>query len=121
MALPLLVKAIAEKKVSRFCESRAPRHVRHQLRLIYLFSGNTVTIIERRAPWQLRRKEWHAMPIAQIRYNERAGTWRLYYPDAAPGADATLRWQEYGEREATRDIDALLREIDEDSAGIFWG
>ncbi|MEW5744400.1 MAG: DUF3024 domain-containing protein [Nitrospirota bacterium] len=115
MALPALVRVIAEKKVSRFCERRVPKQARHHVRLLYLFRGSTVTIVERRAPWHAGMKEWPSMPIAQIRYNEKTGRWRLYYADAAMG------WQECSDIEATRDIDVLLREIDEDSTGIFWG
>jgi len=50
-----------------------------------------------------------------MRYDEKTGEWTLYY------ADRNDRWHEYWDIESTKSIDKLLKEIDEDPTGIFWG
>lgn len=41
--------------------------------------------------------------------------WTLYY------ADRNSKWHLYYEIEPSADFDDLLREVDEDPTGIFWG
>jgi len=41
--------------------------------------------------------------------------WRLYW------ADRNSRWHEYVEAGPTYELEDLLREVDEDPTGIFWG
>lgn len=115
MPLPQLIKTIAEKKVSSFCEKKVPFHVRDKLRLSFKFRGNGITIFEHRVPWTPEIKEWSSLAVAQMRYDEKSGKWTLYC------ADRNNRWHEYWDIGPTKDIDKLLQEIDEDPTGIFWG
>lgn len=55
------------------------------------------------------------MPIAQIRYDDKTGKWTLYC------ADRNDKWHEYIDIDATKNIDKILAEIDDDPTGIFWG
>lgn len=115
MPLPVLVKTLAEKKIGDFCKKRVPQHVLDKINLSFKFRGTSVTIFENRAPWHPDMKEWTSMAIAQIRYNEKTGEWTLYC------ADRNSKWHEYYDIEPTKNIDALLKEIDEDPTGIFLG
>jgi hypothetical protein len=115
MPLPLLVKTLAEKKINAFCVKRVPEHVRDKIELSFKFRGDSVTIFENRAPWREGIKEWSSLTVAQMRYDEKTGKWTLYC------ADRNDKWHEYYDIDSTKDIDKLLREIDEDPTGIFWG
>jgi hypothetical protein len=55
------------------------------------------------------------MKIAQLRYDAANRTWTLWW------SDRNGRWDRVSDVRETPDIGALLTEIDEDAAGIFWG
>ncbi|PKL52265.1 MAG: transposase [Nitrospira bacterium HGW-Nitrospira-1] len=115
MPLPLLIKTLTEKKLKKYCENKIPSHVRDKITLSFKFRGNSVTIFENRAPWHPDIKEWSSMPIAQMRYDGKTGKWNLYC------ADRNDRWHEYYDVEPTKNIDVILKEIEDDPTGIFWG
>lgn len=115
MPLPVLIKALVEKKVGEFCKKRVPTHVLDKVNLSYKIRGNSVTIFENRAPWRPDMKEWTSMAIAKIKFDEKTAKWTLYC------ADRNNKWHEYYDIEPTKDIDKILTEIDEDPTGIFWG
>ena len=115
MSLPMFTKKLADQKINKFCDNRIPPHVRNQVRLTHKFRGNSVTIYEERVPWREDIKEWTSLPIAQIRYNGKAGKWSLYC------ADRNSKWHEYYGSEPTQDLDIILNEIDKDPTRIFWG
>lgn len=115
MPLPALVKTLVEKKVDEFCKKRVPPHVLDKVNLSYKIRGDSVTIFENRAPWHESMKELTSMAITQIRFNEKTGKWTLFC------ADRNDRWHEYYDIEPTKNIDKILKEIDKDPTGIFWG
>jgi hypothetical protein len=55
------------------------------------------------------------MPIAQFRFDPETGKWTLYY------ADRNSKWHEYTDIEATSHFDELLKGVDSDPTGIFFG
>jgi len=71
-------------------------------------------MIEARPPF-LGPSEWSELRVAQFRYDSETGTWTLYC------ADRNSRWHPYWDMEPTTEFDDLLREVDEDPTGIFWG
>ncbi len=115
MPLPVLVKTLIEKKVGEFCTKSVPADVLDKVNLSYKMRGNSVTIFENRAPWRPELKEWTSMAIAQIRYDNETGKWTLYC------ADRNDKWHEYLDMEPTKYIEEILKEINEDPTGIFWG
>jgi len=115
MALSPLVRTLAEKKIEEFCKKRIPEPVQEQVKLSYKFRGNSVTIFENRPPWGKGMTEGTSVPVAQIRYDEKKGEWTLYC------ADRNNKWHEYYDIDPSKDINILLKEIDEDPTGIFWG
>jgi hypothetical protein len=116
VTLPPDVRETAVATVQRYCEQRVPPASRSELRLEHAVRGNSITIVERRPPWsELVGPEWTSMRIAQLRYEAGGGTWALYCADRAD------RWWPYDFAEPSPDIDELLRALDEDPSGIFWG
>ena len=103
-----------ERRLREYCEERIPERVRHQLRLSYKIRGNYVTLVEER-PGIMDREKWVDIVVAQFRFNPEDSMWRLYW------ADRNSRWHEYLEVFPTDDLEDLLREVDEDPTGIFWG
>jgi hypothetical protein len=107
MALP----QEALELVERFCAQRAAGIAPEPPRLEYEVRGSSVTIVERRPPWD-GRGDWSATSIAQLRHD--AGTWTLFWPRH------TGRWECYDTAPASH-IAVLLAEIDADPDGVFWG
>lgn len=114
MALPVLVRQLVDSKLASFYERRLPAHVREEIRLFHTYRGNSVTLIEARPPY-IGPSEWSQLRVAQFRYDSETRAWTLYY------ADRNSRWHWYWDIEPTTDFDDLLREVDEDPTGIFWG
>ena len=55
------------------------------------------------------------MSIAQLRYDVDNTTWKLYY------RGRNEKWWSYEPLTPTKDIDKVLKAIDSDPTGIFWG
>jgi hypothetical protein len=51
MPLPDDVRDPALRKVQQFCEDRLPEDARTQMRLEVAVRGSSITLIDRRAPW----------------------------------------------------------------------
>jgi Protein of unknown function (DUF3024) len=75
---------------------------------------NIVTLFESR-PYHLDPSVWTNTPIARFRFDAETKKWSLCY------ADRNSKWQPYMRIEPSADFDVLLKEIDDDPIGIFWG
>lgn len=107
----------APSAVEIFCESRIPEEHRDEIRLECSRRGNSITIVERRPPWnpELIGHEWSTMKVAQLRHDPASKQWSLYC------CDRNERWWPYDNTDPTVSVDPLLAEIDADPTGIFWG
>jgi hypothetical protein len=103
--------------VELFCEARVPEQYRQELRLECSCRGNSITIFERRPPWNpaLAGTEWTSMKVAQLRYDPLSESWTLYCRDSSE------RWWSYDGIGPSARVDPLLVELDADPTGIFWG
>jgi hypothetical protein len=116
MPLPDDVRDAALRKVQQFCEDRLPEDARTQMRLEVAVRGSSITLIERRAPWNDKfGGDWTSQSIAELRYHRKTGTWSLYWPRA------TGRWHRYEDLGPASDVRPLLAEIHADPDGVFWG
>jgi hypothetical protein len=116
VALPELVALAAVRRLERFCESRVPEHARDAVRLEFVVRGNSITLVERRAPWHPDYGTGcSSLKIAQLRYDADARAWSLYC------RDRNERWFPYTEARADSDVAPLLEAVDTDPTGIFWG
>jgi len=115
MALPVLTQHIARTRLGAFCERRVPATVRDQLRLELEFTGNHVTLVESR-PYFRDPSQWTRLPVARFRFNAAAGTWSLDCPKLSEKDS----WRPYPVP-PSRDLERLIRVIDQDERGVFWG
>ena len=72
--------------------------------------GNNVTLFEDRPVWRMPG-EW----IAQFRYNPTSERWTLYW------SNRHGRSLLYEDKRPAADIATLIREVDADPIGAFWG
>lgn len=101
-------------RVARWCQQRIPAHARHQVRLEHQTHGHTVTIVERRAPWDPDHgPEWTSRPIAQLRHSTHG--WRLYW------ADSNSRWHLTHDVPTATSVAPLLEVIDDPGQPPFLG
>lgn len=114
MALPELTKKKVETTLTSFCNARVPPHVRDKVRLTYTFRGQTVALVEER-PVYNDPSRWTHGPVAQFKFDLTMKTWTLYY------RDRNLKWHLYDRVKPSRTFNHLLKEVDSDPTGIFWG
>jgi hypothetical protein len=99
---------------ARWCAQRIPAHARHQVRLEHHIHGRTVTIMERRTPWDPDyNPEWTSRPVAQLRHSTNG--WQLYWPDR------NTRWHLIHDVPATTNVTPLLEIIDDPGRPPFLG
>lgn len=101
-------------RIQRFCAGRVPLEFAEEIRVEHEVRGRSVTILECRPPWRPPPTEWTRKRVAQLRHDDVAKRWRLYW------ADRNGRWHPYVTPESGH-VDDLLKAIDEDATGIFWG
>jgi hypothetical protein len=114
MSLSDIAKQKADQIMSAYCERRVPMHVRDQVRMHHEFRGDSVTLFEDRPYWK-NPNEWSHMPIAQFRFSKQTGQWTLYC------ADRNSKWHLYDIARPSSNIERLLKAVDEDVTGIFFG
>jgi hypothetical protein len=106
----------AMRAVQAHCESRVPKDLRAELRIECRRRGKSITIVERRPPWKpALGSEWSETKVAQLRYEDSAGTWSLHCSDSGG------RWHVFDEVRPSRTVEPLLAVVEADPAGIFWG
>jgi hypothetical protein len=116
MPIPEVTRRAAERTLHDFCERRVPAPNRHQVRLEVVHNGNSLTIVERRAPWSPDLgSEWSSSGVARFRYEPRLAKWRLFW------SDRHGRWHRYELIDPSADIAELLAEVERDPTNIFWG
>jgi hypothetical protein len=114
MAIPVLLKKRIELRLANYYEARIPQRVRDRLRLAFRFRGNSLTLFEERPVFD-NPSRWIEIVVAQFRYDPETRDWRLYW------ADRNSRWHPYDDLDPSPDFDVLLKEVDDDPTGIFWG
>jgi hypothetical protein len=100
--------------VEPFCRRRSPEHARHQVRTEYRVKGQDVFIVEVRAVWD-DPSRWMDHGVAMLRFNRKAGEWRLFWQRAS------LNWEAYQPLASSHDLAVLVEEIDRDPHGCFFG
>jgi hypothetical protein len=101
--------ALDVARIRRWVNERVPIERQDQVKLETAVRGANVTIYEARPAWREDLgPEWQRRPVAQLRHTG-SGFWLLLWPDRRD------RWQRYPlVPDATRDLEALLRELEED-------
>jgi hypothetical protein len=114
MPLPEFTKKLIEEKLSKYCINHIPEHPRDKVKLIFNINGNEVTLIETRPDYR-DPSLWTENLVAQFRFDNDKKQWLLYF------SDLNKRWYLYDLIKPSTDFDVLLKEVDWDPGGIFWG
>jgi hypothetical protein len=114
MDIPLHTARLVERVLGSYCERICPPTARHAVQLDWRIAADTVTLLEVRLFCGVPGAHRH-VPIAQFRYHAPSGAWRLFH------CDEQQRWRRTPGRPATRHFIELLRAVDGDAAGLFWG
>ncbi|TCP57097.1 DUF3024 family protein [Tamaricihabitans halophyticus] len=109
------IPELVMKQVERWCTNRVPDRLREELRVTCKRRGNSITIVEQRAPATAELGEdWSEQKVAQLRLAE-DGNWSLHW------ADRNGRWRNLSGGPRDETIAPLLDEIDRNPDGVFWG
>lgn len=100
---------IIEKIEERF---KAPDRVADKINNIAEKVRGGYVLIETRPKWDGTPGPWTRMPVAKIIFHNPSREWRLYWMRASG------RWWFYGQYKT---LDKILKVIDEDKNGCFWG
>ena len=95
-------------------ERRVPIMVRDQLVLPYRVKRHDVLLFEKRPHWR-RAGEWTESPVAKFRFNRTRDLWTLL------SCDRHLEWHIYDLLDPVAKLQVLVKEVDRDPTGIFWG
>ena len=113
--------AFSEKELSRIkhevgglCKRRAPAHLKDELRLGYTITNHNVLIRESRPDWR-NPSEWIESDVAKLRYVRSGDEWRLYWKRASG------KWWLYEPHSPSKSLSSMVKEIDIDSDGCFFG
>jgi hypothetical protein len=111
--LPPHLKNSVTAALENYCDQKIPAHVRSLLRLTFAFRSNNVTLYEER-PRYNDPSQWTRLEIAQFRFNDKSKKWTLY-------CKFRNRWLEHPDSLPTRNFQELLKQLDADPTGLFWG
>jgi hypothetical protein len=96
------------------CVNRVPEQHRDQIQIRYLVDGHAVVLFEDRPDWRnpdLRTSE----PFARFRYYRSRGEWSLFW------LPSDGNWERYDAASPARKIDPLVRHVERDTYGCFFG
>lgn len=102
------------REVREFCERRVPAKYRDRICLLYAIEGQNVIIRESRPLWRNPEK-WITTDVAKLRYISKSKEWRLYWKRASG------KWCLYEPRTRSKTLAAMIKEIDADEYGCFFG
>ena len=100
--------------VGGLCSEKTPEHLKDQLRFEYEIENHNVIIYEVRPAWE-NPSEFTKMPMAKLTYVKSQNIWKLYWKRA------NEKWVIYEPNGSDRDIGTLVKKIDKDSYGCFFG
>jgi hypothetical protein len=114
MPIPEDELARVSECLDRYCAARVPAHAADRLRLKHRVDGLAVYIVESRPHFQ-HRTWWFDQDVAKFRYQAKDRTWHLYW------ADRNNKWHPDEYRRPAKRFETLLKHVDNDPTGIYWG
>ncbi len=105
-----------ENSVGKMCNQRSPIILRDKLRILYEVKGLDVVVYEERPYWD-KKSEWTKMGVAKFKYSRKDDVWKLYW------MRRDMKWHLYdvGMPEGTKRLELLVKEVDADPYGAFFG
>jgi Protein of unknown function (DUF3024) len=102
-------------RVARWCDEKVPAFVRNQVRIEYQVRAATVTLVERRVPWNAMNtpygNEWTSRSVAQLRFTH--GELQLWWPDR------NTRWHPTEDVPASASVVSLLAALDDPQRALL--
>jgi hypothetical protein len=114
MPIPPKQLANAEVLLNKYFSKPIPAHARGKVQYGYLIRGTTITLFTQTLDAH-SKTQWHTSHVARIRFNISSGKWLVYWQRG------NLKWVRYPEIKATSRFEDVLKEIDTDPFGAFWG
>ncbi len=114
MAIPELALRRAEKLLGELIDRRVPERFRDEIRMSVEVRGNGVALFEDRPVWRMPG-QWSHRKIAQFRYEPASEQWSLFW------TNRHRQWLRYEGKRPTADVASLIREVDTDPVGAFFG
>jgi DUF3024 family protein len=114
MSLPEFTKKLIKEKLSLYCINRFFEHPREKVNLSIRIKEAEVTLIKTK-PDSRDLSKWPESPVAKFRFDHDNKKWQLY------SIDKDNKWHLYDLIQPSTDFDDLLKELDRDPTGIFWG
>jgi len=114
MSISEFTNRLVETRLTEYCERRIPIEIRNQVNLTFKIMRDKVTLIET-GPYFREPSIWTENPVAQIRFDDQTKKWTLYC------MDRNSRWHLYDLIKPSADFDDMLKALDNDKTGIFWG
>jgi len=104
-------------KVASYVQSRRPRaELRDQLDLGFKYENNTFEIFEIRPVWNSSNpNDYQKMSFAKFRYIKSKKIWKLYWMRASG------KWDPYEPLPQSTNVDTILKTIESDEYGCFYG
>jgi len=103
-----------ENTVGKMCKKRSPVQLRDKLRTSFEIKDYEVIIYEERPRWN-DPQEWLNSPIAKFKHIRKDKIWKLYW------MRQDMKWHTYFGLNSSKDLEDLVKEVDNDPHGAFWG
>jgi hypothetical protein len=103
-----------KNSVGEMCRRRSPVQYKDQLEYIFEINGQSVSIYEIRPRWDNPREKTK-LGVARFKYIRSQKQWRLYW------MSRDLKWHLYDPDEMPKTLEALVRVVDKDQHGAFFG
>jgi hypothetical protein len=91
---------------------KVPDRVANKIKIVAEKVRGGYEIIETRPRWDGSAGSWTRSPIAKITFHKPSQEWRVYW------MRASRKWWFYGQYKT---FNKVLKIIDEDKSGCFWG
>ncbi len=112
-----MLDEFTKKRIDRilknYVELKIPKEIRNEMKLIYKFRGNNVTLLEERMGSKGDR--WIQLDRVQFRFDKETYKWSVYWRDSKD------KWHQHPEVEPDHDFEKQLGRVDQDQSGAFWG
>jgi hypothetical protein len=103
-----------DKLVGGLCSKKTPVQYKDKLCFEYRITGHDVLIFEIRPQWN-NPQEKTELSVAKLKFNKTRNVWQLYWQRA------NGKWLKYEESSESKDLSVLVKTIEQDSFGCFFG
>ena len=100
--------------VGKLCKRRSPLHLSDKIRTTYEIKNHDVIVYEERPRLQ-HPDEWSKLECAKFKYDRTNKKWKLYW------MRKDLKWHLYDTETGRTDLETLVRVVDTDPYGAFFG